>query len=62
METSIGGTIDKGKRSWKNYSSCKISNESVARIEISFKEKDIKYLEFLRRSGSTIKDELTKLP
>ena len=28
-------------------SSCKISNETVAGIEISFKEKDIKYLEFL---------------
>uniref|UniRef100_A0AAT9ZTQ4 Protein Ycf2 n=1 Tax=Phanera cardinalis TaxID=3078825 RepID=A0AAT9ZTQ4_9FABA len=28
-------------------SSCKISNETFAGIEISFKEKDIKYLEFL---------------
>ena len=37
-------------RSWigkKRDSSCKISNETVAGIEISFKEKDIKYLEFL---------------
>nr|QUB02887.1 hypothetical chloroplast RF21 [Weldenia candida]QUB02904.1 hypothetical chloroplast RF21 [Weldenia candida] len=33
-----------GKRS---DSSCKISNETVAGIEISFKEKDSKYLEFL---------------
>ncbi|KAL6002372.1 Protein Ycf2 [Asimina triloba] len=31
----------------KRDSSCKISNETVARNEISFKEKDIKYLEFL---------------
>ena len=37
-------------RNWigkKRASSCKISNETVAGIEISFKEKDIKYLEFL---------------
>lgn len=27
--------------------SCKISNETVTRIVISFKEKDIEYLEFL---------------
>nr|UBX38617.1 hypothetical protein RF2 [Bupleurum fruticosum]UBX38634.1 hypothetical protein RF2 [Bupleurum fruticosum] len=38
---------------WRNWIrkkrgfSCKISNETVAGIEISFKEKDIKYLEFL---------------
>nr|YP_010729113.1 Ycf2 protein [Trimezia steyermarkii]YP_010729131.1 Ycf2 protein [Trimezia steyermarkii]WEA82092.1 Ycf2 protein [Trimezia steyermarkii]WEA82110.1 Ycf2 protein [Trimezia steyermarkii] len=38
---------------WRNRigknrdSSCKISNETVAGIEISFKEKDSKYLEFL---------------
>ena len=32
----------------RGISSCKISNnETVARIEISFKEKNIKYLEFL---------------
>nr|YP_010615246.1 Ycf2 [Illigera cordata]YP_010615265.1 Ycf2 [Illigera cordata]WAS37720.1 Ycf2 [Illigera cordata]WAS37739.1 Ycf2 [Illigera cordata] len=31
----------------KRDSSCKISNETVAGIEISFKEKDIKYLKFL---------------
>lgn len=31
----------------KRDSSCKISNETVAGIEISFKEKDIKYMEFL---------------
>ena len=31
----------------KRDSCCKISNETVAGIEISFKEKDIKYLEFL---------------
>nr|YP_009872568.1 hypothetical chloroplast RF21 [Hippophae rhamnoides subsp. sinensis]YP_009872587.1 hypothetical chloroplast RF21 [Hippophae rhamnoides subsp. sinensis]WAL33504.1 hypothetical chloroplast RF21 [Hippophae rhamnoides]QKT21882.1 hypothetical chloroplast RF21 [Hippophae rhamnoides subsp. sinensis]QKT21901.1 hypothetical chloroplast RF21 [Hippophae rhamnoides subsp. sinensis]UNZ11166.1 hypothetical chloroplast RF21 [Hippophae rhamnoides subsp. sinensis]UNZ11184.1 hypothetical chloroplast RF21 [H len=42
-----------GSRWWRNWigkkrdSSCKIPNETVARIEISFKEKDIKYLEFL---------------
>nr|UDY67873.1 hypothetical chloroplast RF21 [Chimonanthus campanulatus]UDY67890.1 hypothetical chloroplast RF21 [Chimonanthus campanulatus] len=42
-----------GSRWWRNRigkkrdSSCKISNETVAGIEISFKEKDIKYLEFL---------------
>nr|YP_010892211.1 hypothetical chloroplast RF2 [Ludwigia hyssopifolia]YP_010892228.1 hypothetical chloroplast RF2 [Ludwigia hyssopifolia]WJO89907.1 hypothetical chloroplast RF2 [Ludwigia hyssopifolia]WJO89924.1 hypothetical chloroplast RF2 [Ludwigia hyssopifolia] len=42
-----------GSRWWRNWigkkrdSSCKISNEIVAGIEISFKEKDIKYLEFL---------------
>ena len=43
-----------GLQWWRNQirkkrdSSCKISNnETVVRIEISFKEKDIKYLEFL---------------
>ncbi|XP_026459354.1 uncharacterized protein LOC113360016 [Papaver somniferum] len=36
--------VDFGKR-WN--SSSKISKETVAGIEISFKEKDIKYLEFL---------------
>nr|YP_010163418.1 hypothetical chloroplast RF21 [Parochetus communis]QRI61210.1 hypothetical chloroplast RF21 [Parochetus communis] len=42
-----------GSRWWRNWirnkrdSSCKISNETVVGIEISFKEKDIKYLEFL---------------
>nr|YP_009462572.1 hypothetical chloroplast RF21 [Boehmeria spicata]YP_009462588.1 hypothetical chloroplast RF21 [Boehmeria spicata]AUV64858.1 hypothetical chloroplast RF21 [Boehmeria spicata]AUV64859.1 hypothetical chloroplast RF21 [Boehmeria spicata] len=36
--------LPKGK---KRDSSCKISNETVTGIEISFKEKDIKYLEFL---------------
>ena len=41
-----------GSRRWRNVivkkrnSSCKISNEIAAGIEISFKEKDIKYLEF----------------
>nr|YP_010139219.1 hypothetical chloroplast RF2 [Garcinia paucinervis]YP_010139235.1 hypothetical chloroplast RF2 [Garcinia paucinervis]QQK54598.1 hypothetical chloroplast RF2 [Garcinia paucinervis]QQK54614.1 hypothetical chloroplast RF2 [Garcinia paucinervis]QXF60399.1 hypothetical chloroplast RF21 [Garcinia paucinervis]QXF60416.1 hypothetical chloroplast RF21 [Garcinia paucinervis] len=41
-----------GSRLWRNWigkkrdSSCKISNETVAGIEISLKEKDIKYLEF----------------
>uniref|UniRef100_A0AAU6NBK6 Protein Ycf2 n=1 Tax=Potentilla patellifera TaxID=3121475 RepID=A0AAU6NBK6_9ROSA len=38
------------RRNWigkKRDSSCKLSNETVAGIEISFKEKDIKYLEFL---------------
>nr|YP_010901220.1 Ycf2 protein [Crassula columella]YP_010901237.1 Ycf2 protein [Crassula columella]WIL06800.1 Ycf2 protein [Crassula columella]WIL06815.1 Ycf2 protein [Crassula columella] len=45
-----------GWRWWRNWigkkrdSSCKISNETVAGIEISFKEKDIKYLEFLSRN------------
>nr|YP_009697138.1 Ycf2 [Cornus sessilis]YP_009697155.1 Ycf2 [Cornus sessilis]QEJ84072.1 Ycf2 [Cornus sessilis]QEJ84073.1 Ycf2 [Cornus sessilis] len=42
-----------GSRWWRNWigkkrdSSWKISNETVAGIEILFKEKDIKYLEFL---------------
>jgi hypothetical protein len=42
-----------GSRWWRNWigkkrdSSCKICNETVAGIEISFKEEDIKYLEFL---------------
>nr|WOC90959.1 hypothetical chloroplast RF21 [Utricularia arenaria]WOC90978.1 hypothetical chloroplast RF21 [Utricularia arenaria] len=42
-----------GSRWWRNWigkksdSSCKISNETAAGIEILFKEKDIKYLEFL---------------
>ena len=41
-----------GSRWWRNWlgkkrdSNCKISNETVAGIEISFKEKDIKCLEF----------------
>nr|YP_010567975.1 hypothetical chloroplast RF21 [Dracocephalum rupestre]YP_010567995.1 hypothetical chloroplast RF21 [Dracocephalum rupestre]UZC55688.1 hypothetical chloroplast RF21 [Dracocephalum rupestre]UZC55689.1 hypothetical chloroplast RF21 [Dracocephalum rupestre]WCR50840.1 Ycf2 protein [Dracocephalum rupestre]WCR50857.1 Ycf2 protein [Dracocephalum rupestre] len=41
-----------GSRWWRNWigkkrdSSCKISNETVAGIEILFKEKDIQYLEF----------------
>uniref|UniRef100_UPI0030DE5A10 hypothetical chloroplast RF21 n=1 Tax=Herniaria glabra TaxID=115624 RepID=UPI0030DE5A10 len=44
---------NRGSRWWRNWigkkrdSSCNISNETVAGIEISFKEKDIKYLEFL---------------
>ncbi|KAL0533039.1 hypothetical protein IC582_030597 [Cucumis melo] len=44
---------DWGSRWWRNWigkkrdSSCKISNETVAGIEISFKEKDRKSLEFL---------------
>ncbi|KAL2897864.1 Protein Ycf2 [Bienertia sinuspersici] len=43
---------NRGLRWWRNWigkkrdSSCKISNEIVAGIEFSFKEKDIKYLEF----------------
>nr|YP_009108803.1 hypothetical chloroplast protein [Oncinotis tenuiloba]YP_009108820.1 hypothetical chloroplast protein [Oncinotis tenuiloba]AIW05647.1 hypothetical chloroplast protein [Oncinotis tenuiloba]AIW05664.1 hypothetical chloroplast protein [Oncinotis tenuiloba] len=42
-----------GSRWWRNWigkkrdSSCKISNETVAGIEILFKEKDLKYLKFL---------------
>nr|YP_010484026.1 Ycf2 protein [Piper retrofractum]YP_010484043.1 Ycf2 protein [Piper retrofractum]UVV36136.1 Ycf2 protein [Piper retrofractum]UVV36153.1 Ycf2 protein [Piper retrofractum] len=42
-----------GSRWWRNRigkkrdSSCKISNETIAGIEISFKEKDIQYLKFL---------------
>ncbi|KAK8940330.1 Protein ycf2 [Platanthera guangdongensis] len=42
-----------GSRWWRNqigkkrYSSCQILNETVAGIEISFKEKDSKYLEFI---------------
>nr|BDR61695.1 hypothetical protein RF2 [Erycibe henryi] len=41
-----------GSRPWRNWigkksnSSCKISNETVVGIEILFKEKDLKYLEF----------------
>ncbi|KAF3642901.1 hypothetical protein FXO38_20860 [Capsicum annuum] len=41
-----------GSRWWRNWirkkrdSSCKISNETVVGIEILFKEKDLKYLEF----------------
>uniref|UniRef100_UPI0030E2F553 hypothetical protein RF2 n=1 Tax=Eremogone griffithii TaxID=1701062 RepID=UPI0030E2F553 len=44
---------NRGSRWWRNWigkkrdSNCKISNETAAGIEISFKEKDIKYLEFL---------------
>nr|YP_009130085.1 hypothetical chloroplast RF21 [Campynema lineare]YP_009130102.1 hypothetical chloroplast RF21 [Campynema lineare]AJV88554.1 hypothetical chloroplast RF21 [Campynema lineare]AJV88572.1 hypothetical chloroplast RF21 [Campynema lineare]QKE31341.1 Ycf2 [Campynema lineare]QKE31358.1 Ycf2 [Campynema lineare] len=44
---------NRGSRWWSNRigkkrdSSCKISNETVAGIEISFKEKDSKYLEFI---------------
>nr|YP_009229117.1 Ycf2 [Iris sanguinea]YP_009229135.1 Ycf2 [Iris sanguinea]YP_010540224.1 hypothetical protein RF2 [Iris typhifolia]YP_010540242.1 hypothetical protein RF2 [Iris typhifolia]ALS46381.1 Ycf2 [Iris sanguinea]ALS46400.1 Ycf2 [Iris sanguinea]UYF20360.1 hypothetical protein RF2 [Iris typhifolia]UYF20378.1 hypothetical protein RF2 [Iris typhifolia]WEG37603.1 hypothetical chloroplast RF21 [Iris typhifolia] len=44
---------NRGSRWWRNRigknrdSSCKISNETIAGIEISFKEKDSKYLEFL---------------
>ncbi|KAI5658732.1 hypothetical protein M9H77_27525 [Catharanthus roseus] len=44
---------DWGSQWWRNLigkkrdSSCKISNETVARIKILFKEKDLKYLEFL---------------
>nr|ATL61253.1 Ycf2 [Theligonum cynocrambe] len=42
-----------GSRWWRNWigkrrdSSCKIPNETAAGIEILFKEKDLKYLEFL---------------
>nr|YP_010859586.1 hypothetical protein RF2 [Chuniophoenix suoitienensis]YP_010859603.1 hypothetical protein RF2 [Chuniophoenix suoitienensis]WGM74013.1 hypothetical protein RF2 [Chuniophoenix suoitienensis]WGM74030.1 hypothetical protein RF2 [Chuniophoenix suoitienensis] len=44
---------NRSSRWWRNRigkkrdSSCKISNETIAGIEISFKEKDSKYLEFL---------------
>nr|YP_008999896.1 hypothetical chloroplast RF21 [Petrosavia stellaris]AGY95348.1 hypothetical chloroplast RF21 [Petrosavia stellaris] len=44
---------NRGSRRWRNQigkkrdSSCKISNETIAGIEISLKEKDIKYPEFL---------------
>nr|YP_010615629.1 Ycf2 [Smilax astrosperma]YP_010615647.1 Ycf2 [Smilax astrosperma]WAU46817.1 Ycf2 [Smilax astrosperma]WAU46835.1 Ycf2 [Smilax astrosperma] len=44
---------DRGSRWWRNRigkkrdSSCKVSNKTVAGIEISFKEKDSKYMEFL---------------
>nr|YP_010234796.1 hypothetical protein RF2 [Paphiopedilum parishii]YP_010234810.1 hypothetical protein RF2 [Paphiopedilum parishii]QTC05782.1 hypothetical protein RF2 [Paphiopedilum parishii]QTC05796.1 hypothetical protein RF2 [Paphiopedilum parishii]WAN78092.1 Ycf2 [Paphiopedilum parishii]WAN78103.1 hypothetical protein RF2 [Paphiopedilum parishii]WCR50005.1 Ycf2 [Paphiopedilum parishii] len=43
---------NRGSRWWRNRigkkrdSSCQISNETIAGIEISFKEKDSKYLEF----------------
>ncbi|CAA2956946.1 Ycf2 (chloroplast), partial [Olea europaea subsp. europaea] len=45
--------LDWGSQWWRNWiekkrdSSCKISNETIVGIEILFKEKDIKYLEFL---------------
>nr|UDZ61548.1 hypothetical protein RF2 [Helanthium bolivianum] len=43
--------FNRGSRWWRNQigrdSSCKISNETIAGIEISFKEKDSKYMEFL---------------
>nr|WEG89384.1 hypothetical chloroplast RF21 [Amana sp. MW-2023b]WEG89385.1 hypothetical chloroplast RF21 [Amana sp. MW-2023b] len=44
---------NRGSRWWRNRigkkrdSSCKVSNKTVAGIEISFKERDRKYLEFL---------------
>ncbi|KAJ0755425.1 putative cytochrome c assembly protein [Helianthus annuus] len=44
---------NKGSRWWRDWigkksdSSCKISNKTFARIEILFKEKDLKYLEFV---------------
>ncbi|CAN4123443.1 unnamed protein product [Withania somnifera] len=44
---------NRGSRWWRNRigknrdSSCKISNETVTGIEILFKEKDLKYPEFL---------------
>src|SRR5690606_17722689 len=44
---------NRSSRWWRNWIGkkrdfcCKISNETVAGIDISFKEKDIKYLEFL---------------
>nr|YP_009417571.1 hypothetical chloroplast RF21 [Erythronium sibiricum]AQD17429.1 hypothetical chloroplast RF21 [Erythronium sibiricum] len=44
---------NRGSRWWRNRigkkrdSSCKVSNKTVAGIEISFKERDSKYLEFL---------------
>nr|YP_010287087.1 hypothetical protein RF2 [Hydrocharis chevalieri]YP_010287107.1 hypothetical protein RF2 [Hydrocharis chevalieri]UKT61170.1 hypothetical protein RF2 [Hydrocharis chevalieri]UKT61171.1 hypothetical protein RF2 [Hydrocharis chevalieri] len=50
---SIMAESNRGSRWWRNRvgkkrdSSCKISNETVAGIEISFKEKDSKYMEFL---------------
>ncbi|KAK1258659.1 Protein ycf2 [Acorus gramineus] len=48
---------NRGSRWWRNRigkkrdSSCKISNKTVAGIEISSKEKDLKYLEFLFTLG-----------
>ncbi|KAL2934923.1 Protein Ycf2 [Bienertia sinuspersici] len=48
---------NQGSRWWRNWigkkrdSSCKIFNEIVAGIEISFKEKDIKYLENVSREN-----------
>nr|YP_010712266.1 Ycf2 protein [Corydalis ternata]YP_010712288.1 Ycf2 protein [Corydalis ternata]WDA92921.1 Ycf2 protein [Corydalis ternata]WDA92943.1 Ycf2 protein [Corydalis ternata] len=48
-----------GSRWWRNWigktrdSSCKIANEPLAGIEISFQEKDIQYLEFLFVSYTT---------
>ena len=38
-----GGEATRSEK--KKDSSCKTSNETVTRIEISFKEKDIKYME-----------------
>ncbi|KAK9660677.1 hypothetical protein RND81_O195600 [Saponaria officinalis] len=65
---------NRGSQWWRNWigkkgdSSCKISNEPVAGIEISFKEKDIKYLEFpfvfiwMIRSARTMIGELFDRP
>ncbi|KAL4182911.1 hypothetical protein AMTRI_Chr11g152560 [Amborella trichopoda] len=55
-----------GSRWWRNRigkkrdSSCKISNKTIAGIEISFKEKDIKYLEFLFVSYTDTDDPILK--
>nr|YP_009166648.1 photosystem I assembly protein Ycf2 [Epipremnum aureum]YP_009166669.1 photosystem I assembly protein Ycf2 [Epipremnum aureum]ALB38626.1 photosystem I assembly protein Ycf2 [Epipremnum aureum]ALB38647.1 photosystem I assembly protein Ycf2 [Epipremnum aureum] len=54
---------NRGSRWWSNRirkkrdSSCKISNETVVGIEISFKEKDSKYLEFLFLSYTPIRKD-----
>ena len=53
ISESCSRSANRRSRWWRNRigkkrdSSCKIANETVAGIEISFKEKDSKYLEFL---------------
>nr|YP_010287005.1 hypothetical protein RF2 [Limnobium laevigatum]YP_010287022.1 hypothetical protein RF2 [Limnobium laevigatum]UKT61085.1 hypothetical protein RF2 [Limnobium laevigatum]UKT61086.1 hypothetical protein RF2 [Limnobium laevigatum] len=56
---SIMPESKRGSRWWRKgfgSPSCKISNETVAGIEISFKEKDSKYMEFLFLSYTIRKD------
>nr|YP_009864791.1 Ycf2 [Uvularia grandiflora]YP_009864808.1 Ycf2 [Uvularia grandiflora]QKE32786.1 Ycf2 [Uvularia grandiflora]QKE32803.1 Ycf2 [Uvularia grandiflora] len=65
-QKSIMPESNRGSRWWRNRigkkrdSSCKVSNETVAGIEISFKEKDSKYLEFLFLSYTYTDDPTRK--